>query len=186
MRHGIIINKFNHHRTKRIYNKGFLLGSYLKLPKNNTFIHRMNNDINQHFCGGWFLPPYYGNKQLFMRVVHFLKPFGVLHSLNKSELNEYIKYSKYYNLTYKTIRSQLQGTDLMFCFDNTLNKIYDLDALVLEYANNNINIIPDRKKLLSDYFYAWDIEQGVAPWETGLILGYPIENTISLYKEDRV
>ena len=67
-----------------------------------------------------------------------------------------------------------------------MKDLFVLKTLKEDYRNNGINIDVDKikNKNLSDYLY-YDIEDNEL-WETGLILGYPIENTISLYYEKKV
>lgn len=73
---------------------------------------------------------------------------------------------------------------VIICQKGTLNNLFDLESLKKDYADfaeavKDIEIKKNKK--LSDYKNAWDVDEGAELWETGLILGYPIENTLSLY-----
>jgi hypothetical protein len=67
--------------------------------------------------------------------------------------------------------------------------LFDLDALARDYVENGI-FTPEEMAAqiarygphdLIDFAEGWDVED-VPAWVTGLILGYPVENTISLYR----
>jgi len=66
-----------------------------------------------------------------------------------------------------------------------LGELFDSDSLITDYKKSGIHINPDRNKEIAYYFEndCWDgqDDNSTELWETGLILGYPIENTISLY-----
>jgi hypothetical protein len=80
--------------------------------------------------------------------------------------------------------------DVLACQNICLNEIGDLHAFVDDYLLADIQIV-DRElgeladRHLSDFFDDWDWQDSnsVPMWLTGLILGYPIENTISLYRQ---
>lgn len=78
--------------------------------------------------------------------------------------------------------------EVVFGVQGKLCEIFDLEQLKKDYAyfRDIVEDIESKKdRNLSDYAYCWDIDEGAELWETGLILGYPIENTISLYYRDR-
>lgn len=76
--------------------------------------------------------------------------------------------------------------DLLACHDIRVKNIGDLRALQEDYAGafesdfltEEIRAFADRK--LSSFFDGWD-SPPLPLWLTGLILGYPVENTISIY-----
>ena len=78
--------------------------------------------------------------------------------------------------------------DVLACHEIRVCDIGDLDALVTDYApvitmelaRNEIGSFADMP--LTTFFEGWD-SPPLPLWLTGLILGYPIENTISLYLE---
>ena len=78
--------------------------------------------------------------------------------------------------------------DALACHDMRVQDIGDLRALRDDYAEifesgmETEEIIPYADRALSSFFDDWD-SPPLPLWLTGLILGYPVENTISLYLE---
>ena len=69
-----------------------------------------------------------------------------------------------------------------------MKDLFDLKTLQQDYLENGIQISITNVsiKKLSDYFDDYDAQNKnskIEYWETGLIFGYPVENTISLYKD---
>jgi len=196
-KHGIYIVKHKKHNTKKIYNNGNLLIRYLYQPKQIKFKSKMVNDDNQHFSGGWSIEGIdLSDEALLRRVVDGLKPMAIIHKWKK-ELEEYQKIVD----ILKDINRRRGKNKLVYKeydFDRTycltvackgvLKNIFDLKTLKEDYESNGINIDISKAedKALSDYFEDWDApddESKIEYWETGLILGYPIENTISAYRD---
>jgi len=66
--------------------------------------------------------------------------------------------------------------------------LFDLPLLFRTYKENDIHIHIEEheNKTLKDFFSDWDAQDAdseIDTWVTGLILGYPIENTISIYRD---
>lgn len=78
--------------------------------------------------------------------------------------------------------------DVLACQDMRVRDIGNLDDLRNDYAplfttglvHDDIDLFADLP--LTTFFDGWD-SPPLPLWLTGLILGYPIENTISLYLE---
>jgi len=72
----------------------------------------------------------------------------------------------------------------------TLKDLFDLESLKKDYVDYD-DVVKDidrkKDKKFSEYINAWDVDkgEGVELWESGLILGYPIENTLSLYYQNK-
>jgi hypothetical protein len=188
MKHGIIIKKDKFNQTKSIYNNGFLLKKYSNQPLLLKFRNDMVNDYNQHLCVGWSFPDIDNtNIGLYNRVLNGLKPLGViifktkeLADNFKSELGNLDKLDNdivYYKNSYYKFH---------FCFSRKgkLSELFDLNTLKEDYYNSGIeiNIEEVKNNEIKDFYKNWDDDLNL--WITGLILGYPIENTISLYNED--
>jgi hypothetical protein len=164
----------------------------------------MINDINQHYCGGWnFYGLDYSNEALYQRVLHKLKPMAVLYTENKLEALKLVSLAKkdgievfisHQNWERWDITTNAPITllryDIMICQKGTMGELFDLKTLKEDYIRA-LYFSTDHKrfdevvnKKLSDYFKDWDHQDegsDVECWETGLILGYPIENTMALY-----
>lgn len=78
--------------------------------------------------------------------------------------------------------------DLLACHNMRVQDIGYLRALREDYAEvfemglEKKEVLPFADRLLSTFFEEWDSPL-LPTWLTGLILGYPVENTISLYRE---
>ncbi|MEX1014262.1 MAG: hypothetical protein WDZ80_03830 [Candidatus Paceibacterota bacterium] len=187
-KHGIILKKGKKYQTKRIYNNGYLLAKYKYQPLSIGFQNKMVNDMNQHFCGGWALSDLdLSNEALLERVLKGNKPMAAITAWEKEDLEfcdglvdrrKYYSYSDQYLLTgafYTLVAVKGKFKDL-----------FDLQSLYETYKENGIDIdIEEHKnKTIQNFFHDWDgHDYHIELWVLGLILGYPIENTISIYRE---
>lgn len=184
-KHGIHISYNNKTQTKRIYNNGYLMQKYSNQPLNIIFKNNMINDMNQHFCGGWSISGLdTSDSALLSRVFDGKKPIAIITIHNEKQKYDYIDRIDNTKYDYKLCIYPITKCEyLAISPKGKLKDLFDLETLKKDYNDNNINIdiksVEDKE--LKDYFDGWDIED-VNLWETGLILGYPIENTISLYK----
>lgn len=187
-KHGIILKKGKKHQTKRIYNNGRLMIKYLYQPLNIEFKNKMVNDINQHFCRGWSMSDLdSSNQALLERVLQGNKPMAVLSAWKKEDLEfcdglvdkqEYYVYSGQYMLT--------GAFYTLVAVKGKLKDLFDLQSLFETYKENGIDIDIDehKDKTIEDFFDDWDgHDYHIDLWVLGLILGYPIENTISIYRD---
>jgi len=200
MKHGVVVQEHKNWNTKRVYNRGNVMATYRHQPKQLRFESRMVNDTNQHLCGGWFMTEYPSARDVKEATLDQLiagrKPFAALYYYGRakaraaaSQLDE----AGIINKTEKTEDKSWDGEVLYIVYaaqDMTVADIGDLDALSADYADAGIFIDtrPFEGRALSSFFgggvegSAWDIGPDMPPWMTGLLLGYPIENTISVTK----
>lgn len=188
-KHGIYIEKGKKTQTKKIYNDGYLLIRYLFQPHKINFKSKMVNDVNQHFAGGWHLNDMdLSNSTLLDRVLKGKKPIGIISELKKDDLKKNLSKidgRKFHHQVFKIVKSG--AFYLAVAPKGKIKNLFDLETLKKDYQSNGflIDIKKAGEKELKDYFQDWDAqdnESKIEFWETGLILGYPIENTISLYK----
>ena len=85
--------------------------------------------------------------------------------------------------------------DVLVCQHGTLGELFDLDSLKSDYEDHIFCDVSSCEMFeyemnkystlrLSDFFDDWDHQDAgskIPCWLTGLILGYPIENTMSIY-----
>ena len=179
----VFITKKGH---KQIKNKnGFVLMVYKNIPKSIKFKHIAVNDYNQHLCGGWFVYDH-TDFEAIDRVEAGLKGVGISHTKNlqamiikminlikKGFLVSYTKHSRIKNMY--NITASVEGK---------LKDYFDMDTLAQDYENNQLsgnNIIKYKNANFAEFHYD---KYDHHPIEiTGLILGYPIENTIALIKQ---
>lgn len=180
----VFITKNGH---KQIRNKnGYVLMTYKNIPKSIKFKHKAVNDYNQHLCGGWTLYDHIEFEEI-EQVAKGLKPVGISHSRNLSKIKK-----KVAELTDKGLLVTYTKNDFIKGLYNItasvkgkLKDYFDLNTLAKDYEKNGLsgkNIIRYKNVKFSAFHNdEYDIEYH--PMEiTGLILGYPIENTIALMK----
>jgi hypothetical protein len=188
--HGIITKhiKYNNTITKKVMNNGYCMRTYKNCPTSLKFKSEMVNDLNQDFCGGWTLGDV-SDKELIRRVINGLKPMGVIYGKEPKLSNLKHENFGYCSLDISDIYSQNEHGYNYFAFGQkgSLFELFDLESLKQDYLDTGIDISEEvdsvKDKQLSYFFDKWDTPENYL-WCTGLILGYPIENTISIYKQD--
>ena len=172
-------------RNKLILNEdGYLLMLYSRIPDKIKFKHPAVNDYNQHLCGGWTVYPHREFEEI-DRVVNGLKPVGISHSKNLLELTRRaILYTSKGFLVSHVKNPHIKGMyDITVSVAGKLKDYFNMETLAKDYKRCGIsgsNIKKYKNIDFGEFHYnKYDIEYH--PDEiTGLILGYPIENTISL------
>lgn len=187
-KHGIVLNKGKKYQTKRIYNKGHLMIRYLYQPLTMEFKNKMVNDTNQHFCGGWSISDLdSSNEALLQRVLQGNKPMAAISAWKKEDLefcDKLVDEKKYYVYSDQYILTDAFYT--LVAVKGTLKELFDLQLLCEAYKENGLDIDIDehKNKTIKDFFIDWDgHDYHIDLWVLGLILGYPVENTISIYKD---
>lgn len=189
-KHGVVIIEHKNWNTKQIWNRGHLMMTYRYVPKKIHFKSWMVNDANQDLCGGWFMGDMtYLDIQstILQRVVRGLKPLGVLHRDRKVDAEGIAgEMRRFPWIDTKVVKSH--NWEIVVARGGTLEELFDLESLTRDYIENEVigevafldAVAKYAPRLLIDFAEGWDVED-VPGWVTGLILGYPVENTISLY-----
>ena len=113
---------------------------------------------------------------------------AIIHRKCDGSFEKYISQLNKTKFDFKIFESPRVGTPyIAIATKGKLKELFDLELLKKDYADNyiTIDISGVAEKSLSDYFDDWDAQDDfskIKTWETGLILGYPVENTISIYK----
>ena len=180
----VFITKRGH---KQIRNKnGYVLMIYKNIPKSINFKHKAVNDYNQYLCGGWFVYDHTEFEEI-DRVEQGLKPVGVSHSYDLIDVT-----LKMINLIDKgflvSYTTRLYHDKNMYhvtaSVTGKLKDYFDMDTLATDYENNGINFHEIMKYKNANFSEFHNGKFDHHPMEiTGLILGYPIENTIALFKQ---
>lgn len=192
-RHGVIVTKGRTANVKTVWNKGHRMVTYRGQPKRIRFKSPMVNDKNQHLCGGWFMAGMEDtNAEIERQLIGGRKPFGVMMFWKKDEglAKACVKRLKAAGLIVKQHAGWLAGqVAVEACQDMRVGEIGDMGKLFSDYVlagvidegamNRQLEMY--QNKPLKNFFGRWDIED-CPPWLTGLLLGYPVENTISIYK----
>ncbi len=197
MKHGIVIREHKRWNTKTIYNNGHVMRIYRRQPKTIRFQSPMVNDFNQHLCGGWSMADIKDDKEATVQqLIARRKPFASITywPYQEAEAPDAQRRLDSAGLVTRLRRRAFQGWnfdhvwDLLACQDMRVRDIGDLRALRADYAQvfeaglEDQEIMPLADLHLSTFFDGWD-SPPLPLWLTGLILGYPVENTISLYLE---
>lgn len=193
-KHGIIIENLSNFDVKSIYNNGYLLRRYTYPSLEYNFSNKMVNNDNQHFCGGWSIEGMdLSNDALFDRVLCGLKPMCFIVEKTTEKIDSYIKrvdlskFSISYSIRYLN-SIQEPYYDLLIAHKGKIGKLFDLESLEEDYERSGIFINTEtyKDKCIEELFPGWinnEINSSREFWLTGLLYGYPIENTISIYYE---
>ena len=145
--------------------------------------------MNQNFAGGWSISGLdLSNSVLLKRVLDGNKPLAIISEWEKEKLLQYVSKINKRKFDSQEFRFKKNGAYyLAVAPKGKLKDLFDLETLQNDYFTNDIsiNITKASEKSIKDYFTDWDAQDDdskIEFWETGLILGYPIENTISVYK----
>jgi len=185
MKHGVVIREDERWNTKTVYNNGHVMWIYRRQPKEILFRSTMINDLNQHLCGGWFLPEIPDTTQTTIdQLIGGRKPFGSMAAESRIDFLEQ-------QLNRAGLHTQKQAASyLVACHDIRVCDIGNLESLKEDYkaclgAEYKL-VLTQMDEFanvpLQKFFGGWD-SPPLPLWLTGLILGYPIENTISIYRE---
>jgi hypothetical protein len=170
---------------------------YRRQPKTIRFQSPMVNDFNQHLCGGWSMSDIADGRDATIRqLANGHKPFGSITFWQDQEANARDGQQRLEaaGLVTELRKREWQGwnsdhvLDLLSCHDIRVCDIGSLSALredyteIFEMGLEPQEISPHADRPLATFFDGWD-SPPLPLWLTGLILGYPVENTISLYLE---
>jgi hypothetical protein len=174
---------------KYVYASGHLQTIYTGCPNpvELSFRSPMVNDDNQDLCGGWRRSDIVDEEQLILtRVLEGKKPLGNLSSWGKLavEIPEEKKEVAFRRFTRTFNNSKTSVDCLDVCRRGTLGELFDLESLATDYGRflPHFKLGEEIQKSASIEMQSflgdkWDNHF----WLTGLILGYPIENTMSRY-----
>lgn len=178
---GIKIIEHKNWNTKKVYSRSGLQITYDHCPKKLFFKNKMVNDGNQHLCNGW---SYFKNDEveIWKRLKKGKKPMGTFHFWMADEKKALAMYNEVKkDKDFHSHWAKKNGTiEILVAVRGKMKDLFDLDALIKDYAACDLYIEDEVKavanKEIKAFFKVWDKRS----WLTGLILGYPIENTISL------
>ena len=201
MRDGIIIKEHQRWNTKQVWVRGYLMMQYRRVPKALRFASPMVNDTNQDLCGGWSRPEHDARGEgaiIVDRVLAGLKPLGDAHFPSRAAAEPHLARIAAAGLPHavREVTHMRRPGDtgecpvaVEVCQRGTLGGLFDLDALVDAYGSNVVppllaytvseQSLKVADRTLESFFGRWDVPR-VWPWVTGLVLGYPVENTIAL------
>jgi hypothetical protein len=195
--------KWCHKYYRERENPKIIYEIYRRIPKEPlSFRSNMNNDENQELCGGWYprwVMEYPGgyDAAIIDRVRLGLKPLGIVHSRNRGDAKKVFELNagmcRHSEMVSRHVmipdddfvRRKVRWNYTAFWNeDGRLSDIFDFDALVEDYARyapeEGKLMIAFRDYTLGDFVRRWDVWDGIPASITGLILGYPVANTISL------
>lgn len=199
MRDGIIIKEHKRWNTKQVWVHGYLAMQYRRVPKRVSFASPMVNDENQDLCGG--IPRHERPREMAVivdRVLSGLKPLGSTvfpgmdaagPSIDQVAMSG-LPYSVYAVQGHQPYGSTEPWIFVEVCQSGTLRDLFDLRAVTAAYSRSGVSHhvideirgeLPDfADRTLASFFGRFDTNCNPA-WVTGLVLGYPIENTIACY-----
>lgn len=195
--HGVIMYCASDINIKFIFNNGVALRRFTYPKVNYTFSNTMVNNDNQYFCNGFSIDGLdLSNDALYKRVIFGLKPMCCITEKSKEKIDIYIEKLDLnkFSYTYSTIymqSSQEPCYNLIIARKGKIGELFDLDALGEDYFESKILINTEmfEDKTIKDLFPGFishEIDLSDNLWLTDLLLGYPVENTISKYYEKYV
>jgi hypothetical protein len=170
---------------KQIRNGKYVLLTYKNIPRDIQFKHPTINDYNQLLCGGFCFLPDIEFEEV-DRVVLGLKPVGISSTRELQKAQD--KTKEIINKGFLCSFEKSKFNEFYFVTASPKGKLKDffpdLEILAQDYERHNLkfwaNIIRDCKELDFKVFHDNYNPDESPTCITGLILGYPIENTISL------
>jgi len=193
-KHGIYIRKYKNTTDKLFINNGNLMRLYKYPNINRRFSSPKINDYNLHLCGGWTFTNI-KEEEVITRVIDGFKPMGFFitdkikkwkNICEKSGLSYLIEPNHIPTEDYYNIGISSKGT-----FDENFN----LQNLIIDYTNYSKqtktllptkkieNFILSLKNIEIESYLTFDYANPTCDQDiivTGLILGYPIETTVSI------
>ena len=163
--------------------------TYPNAPTNIKFCHKSINDHNQVLCDAS------GDRdnefEEIDRVVIGLKPVGISYTSDFAELSKRVdEYRrKGFLVSYINNKFSPERYNVTVSPKGKLGDYFDMDTLAKDYIRNGLAIQADTIKLYKrkefSAFHDGKFDVAYHQMEiVGLILGYPIENTIALIKRD--
>lgn len=183
-----IIEGKNYNKKQIVSDTGYKFVTYNYIPKNIEFKNPMVNDMNQNLSNGWTISSLGKEDDLLLsRVLQGLKPMSNISFWNNEDRDKYIKEKNINNIDKTKFDIEIKDKQINITKKGKVGELFNLEKLKEDYnkAGINIDIEKIKNKDMKSYFKDWDSQDKnskIEYWETGLILGYPIENTISLYK----
>jgi hypothetical protein len=198
---GVEVIRHKAWNTKKYYTRsGHLARIYRRVPQRVKFKSKMVNDANQHLCGGW---TYFDNdsNEIERRLVSGRKPLGSMADWSKDAADARARRLRDAGLVAAVGRNKfIDGLwNVEACHDIKLGEIGNIEELLLDYGTSLPVVIRyprttstefgqirgalencETSSLKSFLNGAWELWPACV---TGLLLGYPVENTISLYGE---
>lgn len=199
--HGIYIRKHKNIEERLFINTGILVRIYKYPIIDRTFQSPLVNDHNLNLGGGWGWP---GKKEseCLTRVMSGKKPIGFYHFKDDESITEYCESG----FPYVILKDTDLGTNTLgLSIKGTFSENFDMDALIndyYQYLKKSVKefellkyiteIIGEELEFVKNHnvsdFLNFDYGNPNKSPEydclTGLILGYPIETTVSLILQD--
>jgi len=190
---GVLVTEHKAWNTKKYYTfSGHLARTYRRVPKRVKFKSKMVNDANQHLCGGWSYFGYEDESNAIERqLVSGRKPLGSMFDWSRQASDARAKRLRKAGLVAVVNRNKfIDGLwNVEACHDIAVGQIGNLDHLLHDYGTALPAMFGEIRgdieaaencRLTSFLGGRWETAH---PCVTGLVLGYPVENTISLYME---
>ena len=171
-------------------------------PESINFRHKMINDFNQNLCGGWFsgsLSPF----EPIYRVLAGLKPLGVMSFKSSPQTDQEVRRCIQLapdSMIYSLVDHPHNVGWKLFTLSQSgplVNFFSEIGILILVSDYNKRGLSAEASALYRDIVHGnvsfddfheghFDYSAGHSLSLVGLVLGYPIENTISLLQKTKI
>ncbi len=197
MKHGIYHEQYKKTVHKKVYIDDQLMRRYIYPRIETHFQSPMVNDYNLHLVGGWSFPGV-KTEECLTRVLEGKKPAGFFGSFNKEQFEQGVALLDKVpdGFAVSPVDHSGPAPHIGVSITKTFEEAFNLESLCVDYtayaaATNNDGELEDILELfnvlkhqrVSDFLAGFDyanpdtLEKLII---TGLILGYPIETTVSI------
>jgi hypothetical protein len=186
-RHGIYITEGACWNTKTVYDRGRVVEVYDRVPKMIRFRSPMVNDFNQPLETCWptsDIPDI--NEAIVQQLLQGKKPLGEAYFDDEAQAADASQRLRDAGLLVNWRRcgsGDHVRHDVEACHDLRLRDLGSFQDLRADYTSAGLPLRSEKyhagRTLESYWGGKWNSER-TPQWVTGLVLGYPVENTISL------
>lgn len=194
VKHGVYLRKYKNTTDKLFINNGHLMRVYKYPNIDCKFSSPKINDYNLHLCGGWAFRGV-NEKEVIERVIKGLKPMGIFVTTEVQKWESVCKKSGLPYLIAPNHFTTEDHFDIGISCKGTFDENFDLQNLIIDYMEYSDKVkislpaeeigayilslkdIQISSYLTSDYANPNTDQELIV---TGLILGYPIETTVSI------
>lgn len=194
--HGVYEVKQKRIVKKYFINNGYKMAMYKYPDIKRSFSSPMVNDYNLHLCGGWSWRDVNERQEIVDRVIAGLKPTGFTYAFEKDREWLEQQESMAQQAGCSTCAYETHLLRLGVAYPHQCCEIFDLDALKTDYmkyagilgGGYRFDDVEEALDVLCSYnftnffeeFAVGDPTSNSEAIVTGLLLGYPIESTVSI------
>jgi len=171
--------------VKKIKANGKVVKTIYYVSFSQKFSSVMTNDENAYYVSTCTINN--NNQAVLEKVLCGKKPMGILYNIPQCNLSKLIDKIDISRFDIHYVKEEYTNNYKVFvAVKGKLRDLFNLKDLSADYKSNNININIKKymNKEIKYFFDIWnenDIDDNIELWVKNLILGIPVENSISEY-----